>query len=768
MKKKLLNFKGGTIKVQWNEAAEAEAVELMIYDTIGSDPWSDGGITAEDIRNSLKEIPRGRNTLHLRVNSKGGDVHEGMAIMQAFDEFPGKIIAFIDGIAASTASWMILSADEIRAPRASQVFIHDAMAFGLGNAAELMKTADQLDKTSDQIAAMYSAKTGKSKKYMRDLMRDETLLTGEEAEELGLVDTIIEGKAIRNFKPAEMVEMKNRLQAFYNSVAGKGAGQTTNQNHKEQSMKKRLIALLNKHGVTEMNGVKLSNSMTDVELEKVNEEQLEAAFEKIVNDAKSALAAGSSDDVKQLRAELNRVTEFANAAKKLRITDEIEAFIGDDKVPANQKDSHIKRAIAMTDADCDTYLNELRERKPNRPGADPLPLSIECKSESFLDVQNYVLDNGPRFNDKFFGKGATLNLKNDPRALRELSSRSIVVANAIAKNKDKIISAWNANAIDSALQRQVILQDMLEAYATVLINLDVFSTVYQNVPLEGTDKVEVPYFPLQATASTSFVAGTGYTTSSDWTQNSREVLVGGDGAAASSGANAAANTAKDRKYQMINFDSYDLRRQPYLNLSKLFQQAANKLGIDIFTDIVSRVITTASYGASIKARAAAAFSADDVADMDETATGLMWPQMGRSMVLDHTYFTPLLKDPSFKQYLSYGNADAIQSGRIKSAYSFDNIVKVPTLTAFVKAGEFMVGWINHKSAVLCATANVVPSEAVRNLLIRFDVVTDPKTGISFAYRVFADAVKDRTFEVVESSYGANKGVDNALRRMTSQ
>jgi hypothetical protein len=359
-----------------------------------------------------------------------------------------------------------------------------------------------------------------------------------------------------------------------------------------------------------------------------------------------------------------------------------------------------------------------------------------------------------------------LNFRNmSPRNHYE---EGLDMANAIQDVRGQIPEIWNSNAIDAALQRQVILQEMIEAFAVVLIRLDVFSTIYNNIPLEGTDKVEVPYFPLQANASTSFVAGTGYTTVQDWTQNSREISIGGDGNSATSGANAAANTARDRKYIGINFQSYDIARQPYLNIAKLFRQAANKLGVDVFTDIISRVVTKASFGNSVKSLAALSFSADDVADLRELGTAANWPQMGRSLVLSHKWYTPLLRDTSFKQYLAYGSSDPIQLGRIQNAYGFENIVEVPNLdTLYSPSGENLVGWINHKSAVLVATSPIVPTEEVRLLLSSFQVVVDPKTGIAFSYRRFGDATKDAGNAICEVAYGAGKGVDTALRRITS-
>src|SRR5690349_1129931 len=102
--KKRFNFKGSHVRIQWNDAETSAPVEVMVYDTIGSDPWSEGGITAAQFKKTLGEVPRDRN-LHIRVNSKGGDVHEGMAMRNMLMEWPKPIKTTYDGIAASTSSW---------------------------------------------------------------------------------------------------------------------------------------------------------------------------------------------------------------------------------------------------------------------------------------------------------------------------------------------------------------------------------------------------------------------------------------------------------------------------------------------------------------------------------------------------------------------------------------------------------------------------------------------------------------------------------------
>src|SRR5690348_14502514 len=169
------------IEVKIKNDGDDSPAEILMMEPIGSDPWSGQGLTAKMFKDALSQVPK-HKAIDLVVNSKGGDVHEGMAIKSMLDEWPNRTTCNIVGIAASTASWIPMGCDEIRCSRNSQMFVHDAIALGYGNAEDLRKTADELDKTSDQIAGMYADKSGKGQRTMRQLMQQETLLTGEEAE----------------------------------------------------------------------------------------------------------------------------------------------------------------------------------------------------------------------------------------------------------------------------------------------------------------------------------------------------------------------------------------------------------------------------------------------------------------------------------------------------------------------------------------------------------------------------------------------------------
>ncbi len=172
-------------------SAEAPA-EIMIYGTIGSS-WFSEGVTASGVADALKEI--GNGPVNVRINSGGGDVFQGVAIHTLLARHPGIVSVYVDGLAASAASFIMLAGDRIYAARNAFVMIHDAMTFTYGNGDTHRAAADLLDKVSDNIADMYAERAGEDAEHWRNLMtvngEDGTWYTGQEALEAGLVDELV-------------------------------------------------------------------------------------------------------------------------------------------------------------------------------------------------------------------------------------------------------------------------------------------------------------------------------------------------------------------------------------------------------------------------------------------------------------------------------------------------------------------------------------------------------------------------------------------------
>jgi ATP-dependent Clp protease protease subunit len=183
--------------------------EIYIYGEITDDKWYDTDVTPTDIARQLKELEN-VSELKLYVNSPGGGVYAGVAIFNALKRFGKPITAYIDGVAASIASLIVLAADEVVMPSNAQLMIHNPYLWGTsGDANALRQTADRLDRVKDIIVDTYKAKTGLDDEKLSQMMDEETWLRGPEALELGFVDSVDEEQKIAACFSGENVKFKN-------------------------------------------------------------------------------------------------------------------------------------------------------------------------------------------------------------------------------------------------------------------------------------------------------------------------------------------------------------------------------------------------------------------------------------------------------------------------------------------------------------------------------------------------------------------------------
>jgi len=163
-------------------------MEIYLYDTIGKDFFGEG-VTADYVRKELDKAKKNEQVV-VRINSPGGDVWEGEAIYNMLTR-RGNIKVTIDALAASAASFIAMAGDEIEIAENATVMIHEAWTMGFGNKREITKTVDRLKAIDDQIAAKYSARSGKrdSSMFLAD-MESETWYNAQQAVHAGLADKI--------------------------------------------------------------------------------------------------------------------------------------------------------------------------------------------------------------------------------------------------------------------------------------------------------------------------------------------------------------------------------------------------------------------------------------------------------------------------------------------------------------------------------------------------------------------------------------------------
>lgn len=165
--------------------------EILIYEPIGYDWWTDSGITAKSFAEQLTAADvRAGDELLLRVNSPGGSIFDGGAIFDTLRACPATKIARIEGLAASAASYIVQACDQVEIGKASYLMVHQVWDFAMGNATDFRKAAADLDVFDNATAKLYAERSGRSLEEIQALMAAETWLDGPAAVEAKLVDRL--------------------------------------------------------------------------------------------------------------------------------------------------------------------------------------------------------------------------------------------------------------------------------------------------------------------------------------------------------------------------------------------------------------------------------------------------------------------------------------------------------------------------------------------------------------------------------------------------
>jgi ATP-dependent protease ClpP protease subunit len=815
--KRSLNFKGGSMTVTFDKADETP-VELMIYEDIGDDPWSAGGFTAKDFVDALKDIKSTR-ALDIRINSAGGSVWEGLAIKTRIDEWKGKKTASIDGMAASVASWLPMSVDEIRAPKHSQMFIHDAWGMTMGNAADMRTSANELDKTSDQIAEMYANRTGMSQTECRDLMKTGTLMTGEEALKMGFIDRLTDDEPVSNFTEKQISNMRSKL-AVLNSIKPAQQGGTT-KNQTNKMNRKQKIALLNKLGVSvsknahesvvdallttvrnsfPQNAAKFKNGKDGDHSEDCDcaDCAMKNAPEPDAEDPDADADDGAPGKEGELfkaatenKATLKLMKNFLERQRNKTIEEKMMKYVEEGRIGGNDVSDWMNLAIAATEdaKGNNPILNQLEKLPVRLPGRDALNLEVVSDNEAETIPGLERICNNLRAPQNYYNRNGTKAENLHERMVIAQNSKQIARHIGRLKQFDKtgeligpIRQAWdkfemgsprNANTMTTGLLRQVILSEIMRAFRRAFTPLTYFAHNFGNVPLEGTDVVQVPYYPLATQQSTEFLYANGYQITANAQTLSKNITVGGIG-------NGVATPGSGRKYQPLQFTAYEIRRQPWLDIQKLSVMAGEQLALDVRADIIGTQICAANFGNAVWTGQPGGFDHTIIGGtLMLAANNAFWPKRGRNVVVGTAYHANASIDNGLYPYLYSGSTAILDQAEIKNKYRFENITEDPILPIgnYIQGGSgnvvpgldpYLAGYMCWPSAVLIATAPIMPSPGVLKKLLAYEQITDDQTDLTFSYRFMGAELNDADQEVIESAYGSGPGELKALFRLASQ
>jgi ATP-dependent protease ClpP protease subunit len=166
--------------------ARGTGAEVAIYDEIGA-----CGVSAKGFLAELGALPEG-TPVDLRLNSPGGSVFDAVAIHNALKRHEGAVTVWIDGIAASAASYIAMAGDEIVMPENAFLMIHDPAGLVMGTAEDMRAMAEALDKVKGSLVSGYAAKSGRTPEEVSALMAAETWFDASDAVAQGFADRLVE------------------------------------------------------------------------------------------------------------------------------------------------------------------------------------------------------------------------------------------------------------------------------------------------------------------------------------------------------------------------------------------------------------------------------------------------------------------------------------------------------------------------------------------------------------------------------------------------
>ena len=180
---------------QWGkEAAGVRALEsgdnvITMFEVIGEDWWTGGGVTAKKVAAQLRAI--GDRPVEVQINSPGGDMFEGIAIYNVLREHSQDITVKIMGMAASAASIIAMAGDRVEIGAASFLMIHKCWVVAVGNRHDMTETAEWLQPFDQAMVDVYAARTGAEASVVADWMDKETYMSGSLAVERGFADALL-------------------------------------------------------------------------------------------------------------------------------------------------------------------------------------------------------------------------------------------------------------------------------------------------------------------------------------------------------------------------------------------------------------------------------------------------------------------------------------------------------------------------------------------------------------------------------------------------
>lgn len=182
---------------------------LSIYGDITSFPWLESDVSAYNLTKELNELDV--DYLDVYINSYGGEVAEGLAIYNSLKRHKAEVTTYVDGFACSIASVIAMAGDKRKMYKSSLLMIHNAWTSCRGNADDMRKAADDLDKIMTASIEAYMSVVNIDEKELKQLLDNETFLTADEALEKGFITEIADDNVSNKHSQSARTAIMQRI-----------------------------------------------------------------------------------------------------------------------------------------------------------------------------------------------------------------------------------------------------------------------------------------------------------------------------------------------------------------------------------------------------------------------------------------------------------------------------------------------------------------------------------------------------------------------------
>lgn len=188
---------------------DGEERTLYLEGAIADETWWGDEVTPKLFKDDLLS---GSGDITVWINSPGGDVFAAAQIYNMLKEYSGKVTVKIDGIAASAASVVAMSGDQVLMSPVSNLMIHNPSTVAIGDGDEMLRAKAMLDEVKESIINAYEAKSGQSRAVISHMMNDETWMNAKKAVELHFADGILYTESAPQDAPGGLIFSRMAIQ----------------------------------------------------------------------------------------------------------------------------------------------------------------------------------------------------------------------------------------------------------------------------------------------------------------------------------------------------------------------------------------------------------------------------------------------------------------------------------------------------------------------------------------------------------------------------